>query len=127
MNEFKERGNSAEKFVCDYLAQSGYLVKAKNYHSRYGEIDIIAENDIYIVFVEVKARKAGALVTGLEAVNKNKQNKIIKTSFTYLINNNSDKQPRFDVAEVVISSAGEFKSINYIENAFTLEEYNAYF
>ncbi|MBQ2347982.1 MAG: YraN family protein, partial [Clostridia bacterium] len=80
----KERGRQGEKLVCAYLEQKGYKIVCTNYHSRYGEIDIIAENDSVIAFVEVKTRKTNSLVSGLESINSTKIRKIVLTLLDYI-------------------------------------------
>lgn len=127
MNNAKVKGNKGEALVRDYFLNKGFDFCESNYYSRYGEIDIILENNEYIVFVEVKTRKKQNFCRGIEAVNKNKKIKIIKTAFVYLLNNLSKKQPRFDVAEVIVNNKGTLETINHFENAFDLEEYNAFF
>ena len=62
-------GGEGEKRVANYLRQQGFAIVKRNYTCRYGEIDIIAENDEYILFVEVKTRKKDSLVSGEESVN----------------------------------------------------------
>ncbi len=127
MNSSKIKGNKGEAFARDYFLRKGFTVCERGYHSRYGEIDIILENNEYIIFVEVKTRKSRTISKGIEAVDKNKRIKIIKTAFIYLINNPSKKQPRFDVVEVTVNNNGTLKNINHFENAFDAEEYNAIF
>lgn len=63
------RGKSAEIQAAKFLRKSGYKIIDVNYHSRFGEIDIIACDNEYVVFVEVKMRKSGAVVGGSEAVD----------------------------------------------------------
>ncbi len=112
-------GKIAEDFTSDYLVKHGYKIVARNYHSRYGEIDIIARDEEFLVFVEVKARKKNGLTNPLEAVTKSKQTKIIKTAQLFLLQNNFDLQPRFDVAAV--HTVGQrIESIDYIRSAFGL-------
>ena len=111
----KERGRQGEKLVCAYLEQKGYKIVCTNYHSRYGEIDIIAENDSVIAFVEVKTRKTNSLVSGLESINSTKIRKIVLTLLDYITKHNTEKQPRIDCASVTVSSKGE--KVLYIENA----------
>lgn len=120
-------GKLGESIVREYLLKKGYTFLEGNYHSRYGEIDIICENDKYIVFVEVKTRKKGFLVRGIDAVNVFKKVKIIKTVLMYIAKRDTKKQPRFDVAEVIINKKGECENINYFENAFDMEELGAFF
>ena len=120
-------GKLGENAVKKYLSEKGYIFLKSNYHSRYGEIDIIFEDDKYIIFVEVKTRKNGALVRGIDSVDTFKKTKIIKTALMYLAEYGCQKQPRFDVAETVIDKKGECEKINYFENAFDMEELGEFF
>ena len=56
-----EKGKKGESLAACYLEKKGYTVVVRNYHSRYGEIDLICRKDGYLVFVEVKERKASSL------------------------------------------------------------------
>lgn len=117
-------GKIGEDMVADFLKSKGYIIVAKNYNSRFGEIDIIAENREYILFVEVKTRKKGSMVTPADAVNKKKQKKIILTSYDFLSKLRIKINYRYDVAEVhyEINKDGELKAdLNYIKNAFSSE------
>lgn len=120
-------GKLGEEATQEYLLNKGFALVDSNYHSRYGEIDIICEDDKYIVFVEVKTRKNGSLVRGIHAVNIPKREKIIKTALMYFSEYGVVKQPRFDVAEVIVNKKGECEKINYYENAFDTEELGAFF
>jgi putative endonuclease len=116
-------GRLGEQAAADFLCSKGYAVIEKNYHSRYGEIDIIARDSDYIVFVEVKTRPLNSLLLPREAVDAKKQSRLIKTALIYLSSHDiGSLQPRFDVIEVIISSKKEFhvEKINQIENAFIL-------
>ncbi len=107
-------GKMGEDAVAEYLKNNGYEVLKRNFHSRYGEIDIIAKRAECTVFCEVKTRKSSAYGTPAEFVTKRKMEKIIKTAMVYL--ENYECEMRFDVAEVYFRN-GETK-VNYIENAF---------
>lgn len=107
-------GAAGEQRAQTFLREQGYDIVCANYRSRFGEIDIITENDAYIVFVEVKTRKNNRFSSAAEAVTIGKQRKIIKTAQWYLMEKASLLQPRFDVIEVYTDS-GE---INHIINAF---------
>lgn len=113
----KNTGRIGEEYTAKWLENHGFLVVAQNYHSRYGEIDIIAENAQYIVFVEVKTRRSGALVSAVEAVTREKQKKILLTAETYLIKSPTALQPRFDVAAIT-TLRGEPIELQYFPNAF---------
>lgn len=114
-------GLEGEKRVANYLRQQGFAIIKRNYLCRYGEIDIIAENDEYLVFVEVKTRKEASLVSGVEAVDTFKQKRIMLTANDYIVKTENEKQPRFDIAEVVVFEKDDGKTgykLRYIENAF---------
>ena len=104
-------GRAGEDYAAQKLTEQGYAIVARNYHSRYGEIDIIAENG------EVKARKAGSLSSPLEAVTPQKQRRLILTAQAYLAACPSEKQPRFDVAAVTLEGEQPV-GWEYVENAF---------
>ncbi len=117
----KIHGAFGEDFTVKFLKKSGYKILERNYHSRFGEIDIIASKKGILAFVEVKTRGENSIYAPREAVDYFKQQKCIKTAEYYLINNPCKLQPRFDVSEVIITEiAGktEVKTHNYIENAF---------
>lgn len=117
------KGKLGEDAVCAELEKRGHTIIVRNYHKRIGEIDIISRFDRYIVFTEVKTRKLGSMVSGLEAVNFTKQKKIVLTADAYLTENPMELQPRYDIAEVTVTR-GEFPRITRIdiyEDAFSTD------
>ena len=99
------------------LQRCGYIIRARRYRSRYGEIDLIAENETFLAFVEVKFRSS-AYGSGLEAVDTRQQCRLRQTAELYLSANPTEKQPRFDVAEICPAEEADGVTITYIENAF---------
>lgn len=114
-------GKMGEDFAAEYFIKKGYVVIERNYHSRYGEIDLIAQNDEYTVFVEVKTRGEKRIASAREAVNFSKQKKIILTAMKYMQERMVYNQPRFDVFEVM-QKDGSIYDFNLIENAFDLND-----
>lgn len=109
-------GKRGEDLAAHFLVKEGYTILERNFHSRYGEIDIIAGIDDFIVFVEVKYRKNDIHSTPSMAVNLTKQEKMKTTALHYIgANDITDKDFRFDIIE--ITGRHEYK-INHIENAF---------
>lgn len=114
-------GKSGEDRVAAFLRSKGYKVVKRNYSCRFGEIDIIAEKGEYIVFVEVKTRKTNSLVSGSDAVDIRKQQRIMLTAQDYIIKTECELQPRFDVAVVTVIKNPDGRdtyNLNYITNAF---------
>lgn len=113
-------GEWGEVLIADYLEEKGYHIVARNWHSRYGEIDIIAENDQFILFVEVKTRKNARFSQPYEAVDGRKQEKIRITVESYLMKHPSPLQPRLDVASVIAPQGVNTQNpeITYLEQAF---------
>lgn len=107
-------GNKYENIAREYLVNNSYKIIESNFSCKIGEIDIIANNEDYLCFIEVKYRDKDSLAKGLYAVDKNKQKKIYNVAKYYmLINNISDNTAcRFDVISI---DGGE---ITLIKNAF---------
>ena len=114
-------GAFGEELALKYLISKGYKQEYKNYHSPFGEIDLIVSNEEYIVFVEVKTRKLTSVARPSQWVDLRKQKKLINTAAIFLSEYGSDLQPRFDVIEVVYDNSRESPYINHLENAFWME------
>lgn len=121
-------GAKGEEYAVDYLIKNGYIIRHRNYRVRFGEIDIVAENESYVVFVEVKTRHTNSAIRPYMAVDYYKQQKIIKAAKMYLAEYQIDKFCRLDVCEVYVDRQNlELRRINYIESAFEEESsYEAY-
>ena len=120
-----EIGSYGEDIAVKYLKKNGYRIIARNKHLSHNELDIIAVNREYIVFVEVKTRSTqkdlySAYGSPASAVDKNKQMRTIQAARQYLsLQKKTEKQPRFDVVEVYIEKDnGNVLKINHITNAF---------
>ena len=110
-------GNEGENKALEFLLRNGYELLHKNWRTRFGEIDIIVKKDNIIVFVEVKSLPKGNLDYLSKVLNKDKQERIIKTSKRFLLNNRqySNSYIRYDV--IVIDMPG-MSEVYHIENAF---------
>ena len=105
-------GKIGERYVLQMLLEQGYTLIDANYHSRFGEIDII---------VEVKTRDEKSISTPLEAVTFSKKKKLIQTALLYLQEHTDVQhlQPRFDVAGMITTGKNkEIAEVQYITNAF---------
>ena len=99
----RKTGGCYEEMAAAYLSENGYEVLTRNYRDRQGEIDIIARDGRYLVFIEVKYRKDDRNGSPAEAVTAGKQKKIIRTARHYLYAHGlGDTQPcRFDVIAIL--------------------------
>lgn len=115
-------GKKAEDAAAAYYEDSGCVVVTRNYHCRYGEIDIIAKDGDVLVFVEVRCRRSKAMVSPAESVDSRKINKLIETAEHYMTENNlpEDINCRFDLAEVTFSREQPL-SVEIVKNAFVVE------
>ncbi len=115
----REIGSRYEQKAVSFLEHKGYLVLETNYHNRYGEIDIIADRDGLLVFVEVKYRGSSQYGDPLDAVDHWKQRRICRSALYYCSKqvDGMDIPCRFDV----IGIYGD-RQIRHIENAFEYME-----
>jgi putative endonuclease len=111
------RGRWGEAEAAEYLRRMGYSIVGMNYRCRMGEIDVIAENRKYLVFCEVKLRRSPDFAQAREYVTAAKQARLRTAAALWLSQNETEKQPRFDVVEIYAPDDKNF-SINHIENAF---------
>ncbi len=111
-------GAAGEDKAASYLLSHGFRIIERNWRTRYGEIDIIAEADSLIVFVEVKTLPSGDLETLAHELNTKKQKRIIETAKCFLEKHReySNSVVRFDV--LVMDMPG-MTPVYHIDNAFS--------
>ncbi|WP_278489803.1 YraN family protein [Megamonas funiformis] len=116
----KNMGLWGEDKAVEFLKVKNYTILVRNYHSRFGEIDIIARKQNTIIFVEVKTRKNTAFGFPAEFVDYQKQQKIMKTAQLYINDNfNAEFDYRFDIIEVFHYDDNKVK-FNHLKGAFEL-------
>lgn len=107
-----------EIFAARYLRDNKYEIIAGNYRKRVGEIDIIAEKDGVVCFIEVKTRGENAIARPMEAVDFSKQEKIRAAAMAFERDNAQEVESRFDVIEIILDKNYKMKEINHIKAAF---------
>lgn len=119
-NDKKLLGRWGEELAARYLKKKRYAVIAMNYYCRMGEIDIIAQNKEYVIFVEVKLRKNSEHGYAREFVTGQKQEKLRVAAEMWLMQNPTELQPRFDIIEIYAPQGIETKKpqLNHLENVF---------
>ncbi|HIT54362.1 MAG TPA: YraN family protein [Candidatus Fimivicinus intestinavium] len=118
----KQYGPAGERACARRLREKGYRILCANYRTRFGELDMIAQQGPYIVFVEVKTRGPHAIAAPMEAVTPAKQRRLMRTAELYLAAHPSALQPRFDVMEVEMDGEGHVTALRHLENAFDAQE-----
>ena len=94
-------GKHGEDLACAALERRGYRVIAKGYRTKSGELDIVAQDREYLVFIEVKTRHDGSFGAPEEAVTLQKQRRLVWMAADYLARNGLQQMPcRFDVVGI---------------------------
>jgi putative endonuclease len=112
-------GNYGERVAAAWLKSKGCKILAKNYRGpRKGEVDIVARDGKLLLFIEVKTRRAGSKIRGLDAVGKEKQSLIERGANSWLKRLGTRDLPwRFDVIEVSVED-GRKPQVNHVKDAF---------
>lgn len=107
------KGSNAENLAAIFLGQNKLRLVARNYRCRFGEIDLIMQDDDTLVFVEVRMRSSDHYGGAAASITPRKQAKLIQTARYYLSQQDNDMLCRFDA--ILISGNSE---IEWIQNAF---------
>jgi len=110
------QGSYGEDLAVKLLQSKNYNILERNWHCGHLEVDIIAENDDYLVIVEVKTRKTASLGAPEVFVDLNKQKHLISAAKYYAKFKNVTKEIRFDIISVINNPQGQ--EVRHIEDAF---------
>jgi putative endonuclease len=115
----KELGRIAEEHAARYLASRGYRIRERNFRTRGGEVDIIAEHRGALAFVEVRARTSSDFMSPIESVTTTKQRRITRAANSYVsTRERRERIMRYDVVEVLLTPEGQVQKISVTEGAF---------
>lgn len=117
MSKQSELGQWGETIAVKHFTNKGYTLEKTNWRWRNREIDLILSNDNEIIFVEVKTRTVGVLAKPEEALTRQKQKFLISAANAYIIENDINKEARFDVFTIWVN--GKEHKVKHIPNAFT--------
>lgn len=111
----RQKGIDGELLAENFLKELGYRIIDRNFHSRFGEVDIVALDKKTVVFVEVKLRTNDLFGTPLEAITHSKIEKIKKTAYYFLtLNKMSNSDFRLDAIEILVTNGKN--EINHVKN-----------
>lgn len=117
MSTTSAQGKRGEVVACQFLTSKGYKIIAKNFRTRFGEIDIVAIDGHFLVFVEVKARVSQEFGLPEEAITPRKIRHLIKASqYFKLLHPETPNLQRIDLVAINLSPAGEVERIRLIKN-----------
>lgn len=118
--ESRLRGRWGEEQAAGYLRRKGFRVTDVNWKCRFGEIDLIVEDGVYLCFVEVKLRKTAVYGSAAAFVDWRKQQRLRTAAELYLAGHPTGLQPRFDVIEIYAPQGTDTENpgIFHLENAF---------
>ena len=115
----KAMGDWAEKLACDWLQSRKLILIEHNFHSRYGEIDLIMKDRDCLVFVEVKYRKNTIYGSAEDSITKKKFDRMVATAEKYLLTKgySINTEVRFDAMAISPSKESDLHcTINWIKN-----------
>ena len=114
----RETGALGERIAADYLTDRGYAIRERNFRTREGEIDIIAEKDDTLVFVEVRTRRSRACGIPEESITQRKKARLVALAEAYMEDRDDLPQSwRIDVVALELERNGKISRIELFENA----------
>ena len=118
MTDARRLGQSGERVAVHLLESKGYRVRDRNVRTRAGEIDIVAEREGVLVFVEVRARRGAAMGSAAESLTPRKQRRLVALAQAY-VQDRADlpAQQRIDVITLNLAGDGRVLSLDHLENA----------
>ncbi len=117
MAQHFELGKQGEKVALQYLLSKGYIIHHKNWRCGKIEIDLIAEKEERIVFIEVKTRSTDLYGQPEEAVDDKKEQQLINGAQIFAEKHRLEEEIRFDIISIILNK--DEVRINHIEEAFT--------
>lgn len=116
MKNNQEKGKAGEQLAADYLEKNGYVIVERNYRYKRSEIDIIAEHEGVLVFVEVKARSSSNFGMPEEAVGEAKARKLMEGAENYILETDWKGDIRFDIISIMLKMPST--EIAHFQDAF---------
>jgi putative endonuclease len=114
----KRLGDWGEDLAARYLQERGHVIRARNYrYSNVGEVDLVAERDGQLVFVEVRTRRGNAYGTPEESITPAKQARLAQVAQAYVQEHSWTGDWQIDVVAVELTRSGRLLRVTHIPNA----------
>lgn len=113
----KVTGNWGEQIAADYLIKNNFSIIHRNWKWGNAEVDIIAQQKQFLIFIEVKTRKSAKFGYPERAVNKAKQQQYIRLAKAYIEKEKWKLDVRFDIISIVMQNEQNFE-LEHIKDAF---------
>lgn len=117
MAKHNETGIKGEEIAENFLQKKGYQILYRNWRYEKKEVDIIAEKDNLLIFIEVKTRSGTAFGFPEDAVTEKKQELLKLAAEEFLYRNTEYEQVRFDIISIIYKE-NTVKEIEHFEDAF---------
>jgi putative endonuclease len=117
MTEKQEFGRRGEELALAFYKENKYIILEKNWQLNHLEVDVIAKNDEYIVFCEVKTRSGNAFGEPQQSVTTQKQRNIIRAANYYVLKHQTTLEVRFDIITIIFN--GDKYTLEHIPFAFS--------
>ena len=122
----RRHGELGERIAADHLEHRGYSILARNFRTRYGELDLVAADERALVFCEVKTRiagRSGGPAGPLDAIGPRKRYRLRRMATQWLAETPGGSRPRrrdlrFDAIGVMLTPAGRLLALEHLEDAF---------
>jgi putative endonuclease len=122
MNSRRNLGELGERLAAEHLAAKGYRIRERNFRTAAGEIDIIAEGDGVLAFVEVRCRRGAVMGTAAESLTPAKQRRMVAMAEAYgQAREGLPDQWRIDLIAIDFAPDGRLSSVVHYENAVTAD------
>ena len=116
MRSNTEKGRTGEELAAEFLSKQGIEIIERNYHTKFGEIDLIGFDKSTIIFIEVKLRNNDNFGTPVEAVTQTKLKRIYKSALLYISENESNYDYRFDVIAISKDDINRCYHLEWLKN-----------
>ena len=123
MNKNKRKGLRYESIARDYLQKQGLIFLAQNFHSRFGEIDLIMRDADLICFIEVKYRNSHDFGGAGSSISNLKQQKIIKTAQIFMQKSHKLRNHGMRFDALILQQSDDDTTVNWIPAAFDADPF----